>query len=109
MVGGRIVEVVEEEEVEGKVEEEEKDKEEEIVEVEEHPSGQGTASTDTSFPHFTITNRQHSLPLTCQTLFLSTKTSSHQPLRGYSMINIFTRLKTINEICPVLKFECPEP
>ena len=73
MVGGRIVEVVEEEEVEGKVEEEEKDKEEEIVEVEEHPSGQGTASTDTSFPHFTITNRQHSLPLTCQTLFLSKK------------------------------------
>ena len=71
MVGRRIVEVVEE--VEGKVEEEEKDKEEEIVEVEEHPSGQGTASTDTSFPHFTITNKQHSLPLTCQTLFLSNK------------------------------------
>ena len=82
MVGGRIVEVVEEEEVEGKVEEEEKDKEEEIVEVEEHPSGQGTASTDTSFPHFTITNKQHSLPLTCQTLFLSNKNFLTPALEG---------------------------
>ena len=82
MVGGRIVEVVEEEEVEGKVEEEEKDKEEEIVEVEEHPSGQGTASTDTSFPHFTITNRHHSLPLTCQTLFLPNKNLLTPALEG---------------------------
>ena len=81
------MEVVEEEEVEGKVEEEEKDKEEkdkeeEIVEVEEHPSGQGTASTDTSFPHFTITNKQHSLPLTCQTLFLSNKNFLTPALEG---------------------------